>query len=54
MSRKLEKAVNMESKNTRKSYKLAERRDHVTRSQTLITLKDHKVNFLQESIMSVD
>ena len=35
----------METKNIRKSYKLAERKDDLKRSETLITLKDHKVNF---------
>ena len=45
-SDKLEKAINMEAKNVAKSYKLAERIDHLPRSaETFITLKDHKDNF---------
>ena len=44
-SDKLEKAINMEAKNIAKSYKLAERIDHLPRSETFRTLKDHKDNF---------
>ena len=42
---KLEKTINMEAKNIAKSYKLAERIDHLPRSDTFITLKDNKDNF---------
>ena len=42
---KLEKSINMEAKNIAKSYKLAERIDHLPRSETFITLRDHKDNF---------
>ena len=35
----------MEAKNIAKSYKLAERIDHLPRSETFRTLKDHKDNF---------
>ena len=42
---KLEKAINMEAKNIAKSYKLAERIDHLPKPETFITLKDHKDNF---------
>ena len=35
----------MEIKNISKSYKLAERIDHLPRSDAIITLKDHKDNF---------
>ena len=35
----------MEAKNIIKSYRLAERIDHLPRSETFITLKDHKDNF---------
>ena len=42
---KLEKAINMEAKNIAESYKLAGRIDHLPRSETFITLKDHKDNF---------
>ena len=42
---KLEKTINMEAKNIAKSYKLAERIDHLPRSETFATLKDHKDNF---------
>ena len=42
---KLEKVINMEAKNIAKSYKLAERIGHLPRSETFITLKDHKDNF---------
>ena len=39
---KLEKAINMEAKNIAKSYKLAERIDHLTKPVTFITLKKTK------------
>ena len=42
---KLEKAITMEAKNIARSYKLAGRIDHLPRSETFITLKDHKDNF---------
>ena len=42
---KLEKAINMEAKNITKSYKLAERKEHLPGTETFITLKDHKDNF---------
>ena len=42
---KLEKSINMKAKNIAKSYKLAERIDHLPRSEMFITLKDHKDNF---------
>ena len=45
VSDKLEKAINMEAKNIAKSYKLAERIDHLPRSETFIDLEDHKYNF---------
>ena len=35
----------MEAKNIAKSYKLAVRVDHLPRSETFVTLKDHKGNF---------
>ena len=35
----------MEAKNIAKSYKLAERIDHLPKPGTFITLKDHKDNF---------
>ena len=44
-SDKLEKAINMKAKNVAKSNKLAERIDHLPRSEIFITLKDHKDNF---------
>ena len=44
-SDKLEKAINMEAKSITKSYKLAERIDHLPRSETFIDLEDHKYNF---------
>ena len=43
-SDKLEKAINMEAKNITKSYKFAERIGYLWRSETFITLKDHKDN----------
>ena len=45
---KLEKAINMEAKNIAKSYKLAERIDHLPKPETFITLKDHKDNFFNK------
>ena len=42
---KFEKTINMEAKNIAKSYKLAERIDHLPRSEIFITLKDQKDNF---------
>ena len=45
---KLEKAINMEAKNIAKSYKLAERIDHLPKQETFITLKDHKDNFFNK------
>ena len=42
---KLEKAINMEAQNIAKSHKLAEKIDHLPRSETFVTLKDHKDNF---------
>ena len=44
-SDKLKKSINMEAKSIAKSYKLAERINHLPRSETFITLKDHKDNF---------
>ena len=41
-SDKLEKSVNMDARNIAKSYKLGERIDHLPRSETFITLKDHR------------
>ena len=38
----------MEAKIIDKSYKLAERIDHLPKPETLITLKDHKDNFLNK------
>ena len=35
----------METKNIAKTYKLAERINHLPRIKTFITLKDHKDNF---------
>ena len=46
---KLEKSINMEAKNIAKSYKLAERIDHLPRSETFITIKVHKDNFYNKS-----
>ena len=48
MTEKLEKAINMEAKNIAKSYKLAERIDHLPKPETFITLKDHKDNFFNK------
>ena len=45
---KLEKAINMEAKNIAKSYKLAERIDHLPKPETFITLKYHKDNFFNK------
>ena len=42
---KLEKAINTEAKNIAKSYKLAERIEHLPRTETFITLNDHKEKF---------
>ena len=42
---KLEKAINMEAKNIPNTYKLAERIDHLPKTECFITLKDHKDNF---------
>ena len=42
---KLEKTINMEAKNIAKPDKLAEKIDYLPRSETFITLKDHKDNF---------
>ena len=39
----------MEIKNISKSYKLAERIDHLPRSDAIITLKDHKDNFYDKA-----
>ena len=44
-SDKLEKAINMEAKNIGKSQELAERIDHLPRSEAFITLKDRKDYF---------
>ena len=41
----LEKAINMEAKNIANTYKLAERIDHLPKTECFITLKDHKENF---------
>ena len=43
--KKLEKAFNMEAKNIANTYKLAERIDHLPKTECFITLKDHKENF---------
>ena len=40
--------MNMEAKIIDKPYKLAERIDHLPKPETLITLKDHKDNFLNK------
>ena len=45
---KLEKAINTEAKNIAKSYKLAERTDHLPKPVTFITLKVHKDNFFNK------
>ena len=39
----------MEAKNIAKSYKSAEKIDHLPRSETFITLKDHKDNFYNKA-----
>ena len=38
----------MEAKNIAKSYKLAERIDHLPKPETFIILKDHKDNFFNK------
>ena len=48
-SDKLEKAISIKAKNITRSYELAERIDHLLRSETFITLKDHKDNFYSKS-----
>ena len=43
-SKKLEKTINLEAKNIAKSLKLADRIDHLAKTEALITLKDQKEN----------
>ena len=53
-SDKLEKSVNMDARNIAKSYKIAERIDHLPRSETFITLKKPQRYCLQQTIMPPD
>ena len=46
--KKLEKAINLEVKNIAKSLKLADRIDHLAKTEAFITLKDHKENFVNK------
>ena len=46
--KKLEKPINLEEKNIAKSLKLADRIDHLAKTEAFITLKDHKENFVNK------
>ena len=46
--KKLEKAINLEAKSIAKSLKLADRIDHLAKTEAFITLKDHKENFVNK------
>ena len=46
--KKLEKAINLEPKSITKSLKLADRIDHLAKTEAFITLKDHKENFVNK------
>ena len=46
--KKLEKSINLEPKSITKSLKLADRIDHLAKTEAFITLKDHKENFVNK------
>ena len=46
--KKLENAINLEAKIIAKSLKLADRIDHLAKTEAFITVKDHKENFVNK------